>query len=330
MNIGTVDTSDNSIDWGSVVDLDWSSGNAANHRMDVTVIPGGKAIAAYSRNSESYGNLVTISTSSNTATSHGAVQFTGGGGYGGGYPKVVWNTAKSKACFLYVAQSHSGVLRAHIGTVSGTTLSIENTGAPVDSGSHTPAHISLVYSTYSSGVFSLTVRSEDGGIPLMAYLNMDGAQVVAQSGTGNGSSSDLAPNASHYKRFNHLAVDESDGSIIMGGNYMGTGTSHGYTRIANIKTGVVGSNLAASDHRLYVGYADQAYTDGQTATIKTYGNNVDTLSGLTIGTNYFVQSDGTLGTTKDGHFTYDNSPLGGLALSATKLLIRDPKHSGYP
>jgi len=98
----------------------------------------------------------------------------------------------------------------------------------------------------------------------------------------------------------------------------------------SVRGGGNNPNMPAGDTRLYVGYADQAYTNGQTATIKTYGNTVDTLSGLTTGATYFVQTDGTLATSKDSYFTYDNTPLAGLALSSSKLLIKDPRHSAHP
>ena len=92
-----------------------------------------------------------------------------------------------------------------------------------------------------------------------------------------------------------------------------------------IKTTTNTSNLVHQNH--YIGFADQAYTDGQTATIKTYGNTVSTLSGLTAGTMYYVQGNGTLGTSADsslsGYFIA-STPVAGTALSATKLLIRDP------
>ena len=78
------------------------------------------------------------------------------------------------------------------------------------------------------------------------------------------------------------------------------------------------SNLTDGNH--YLGFADQAYTDGQTATIKTVGNTATTLSGLTAGTKYYVQNDGTLGISAQSPST-----LGGLAIAPTKLLIREPK-----
>lgn len=70
----------------------------------------------------------------------------------------------------------------------------------------------------------------------------------------------------------------------------------------HFKTQGVETNL--DDANDYVGFADAAYTNGQTATIKTYGNNVNTLSGLTIGSTYYVQGDGTVGTSQDtGYFS---------------------------
>jgi hypothetical protein len=97
------------------------------------------------------------------------------------------------------------------------------------------------------------------------------------------------------------------------------------TRLVHVSTTEQSSTLTDANH--YVGYADQAYTNGQTATIKTYGNTVDTLSGLTIATEYYVQGDGTVATTKDNDMfsaMASNTPLAGISLSATKLLIRDP------
>ena len=94
--------------------------------------------------------------------------------------------------------------------------------------------------------------------------------------------------------------------------------------LRNVLTASVASNL--TDAEDYVGFTDAAYTNGQTATVKTYGNNVDTLSGMTIGSPYYVQGDGSIATTVDSGLSgfAGNTPLAGTALSATKLLIRDP------
>ena len=77
------------------------------------------------------------------------------------------------------------------------------------------------------------------------------------------------------------------------------------------------SNFTVADS--YVGFADAAYTNGQTVTVKTVGNNVSTLSGLTIGSKYYVQGDGTVGTSAGSP-----SAIAGIAIAADKLLIREP------
>jgi hypothetical protein len=66
----------------------------------------------------------------------------------------------------------------------------------------------------------------------------------------------------------------------------------------------------------YVGFADQAYTNGQTATIKTFGNTVDTLSGLTPGTRYYVRNDGTVGASQSP------DTMAGVAISSSKMIIK--------
>jgi len=113
--------------------------------------------------------------------------------------------------------------------------------------------------------------------------------------------------------------------LLIGQKGHNSGGNQGVLVGTVFQTSQLASNLTHWSH--YVGFADQAYTNGQTATIKTYGNNVDTLSGLTIGSRYYVQGDGTVGTSWDssGLSAFEtNTPTAGTALSSTKLLIRDP------
>jgi len=83
-----------------------------------------------------------------------------------------------------------------------------------------------------------------------------------------------------------------------------------------------GSNAGIDD---IVGFSAAAYTNGNTATIKTVGNVIDNQSGLTPGTNYYIQGDATLGTSWDSAAfgAVTNSNFGGTAIAADKLLIRD-------
>ena len=68
----------------------------------------------------------------------------------------------------------------------------------------------------------------------------------------------------------------------------------------------------------FIGFAEAAYTNGQTATITTPGGINESQSGLTVGSSYFVKGDGTLSVTPDA----DYGPIfAGIATAATKLVV---------
>jgi len=75
--------------------------------------------------------------------------------------------------------------------------------------------------------------------------------------------------------------------------------------------------FAATDATVdnFIGFSKEAYTNGQTGTIKVVGN-VTTKSGLTPGKKYYVKNDGTLSTTAEVP-----SIVGGKALTSTQLLV---------
>ena len=73
------------------------------------------------------------------------------------------------------------------------------------------------------------------------------------------------------------------------------------------------TNMALNN---FVGWADGAYADGVNATVTLKGTIETNLTGLTTGTAYYIQKNGTLGTSQD-----DPSVLAGVALAADKLLV---------
>lgn len=70
----------------------------------------------------------------------------------------------------------------------------------------------------------------------------------------------------------------------------------------------------ATTHNI-IGFAPSAISDGATGVINLHGNTIDNQSGLTAGTKYYVQNDGTIGT------SYPSRAAGGVGLSSSKLLI---------
>jgi hypothetical protein len=79
---------------------------------------------------------------------------------------------------------------------------------------------------------------------------------------------------------------------------------------------VEGTSNLTNGHTNCVGFAEDAISDGNTGTIKTLGNVVGNQSGLSAGSTYYVDNDGTL--SSGGH----QSLYGGLALSSSTLLIQ--------
>jgi hypothetical protein len=69
------------------------------------------------------------------------------------------------------------------------------------------------------------------------------------------------------------------------------------------------------DHN-FVGWSTGAYADGANATVSLKGTIETNLNGLTIGSVYFIQMDGTVGTT-----AATTETLAGIALASDQLLV---------
>ena len=98
-----------------------------------------------------------------------------------------------------------------------------------------------------------------------------------------------------------------------------------HTEAATVLVGSVVGNIGNAGQ--YIGFADKAYTDGQTVTVITIGNTKTGLVGLTTGSTYFAHADGTINTTWDStNFASfaNNTPIAGRALNSTSLQIFQP------
>ena len=107
-----------------------------------------------------------------------------------------------------------------------------------------------------------------------------------------------------------ISANES-GRLAIGFSTTNTSPAQGRTHIR--QQAVTNTNL---DTNNFIGFASGSYSNGNTATIKI-NSNTSTQSSLTPVSTYFVQSDGTLGTSAD-----TPSVVAGIALSSTKLLIK--------
>jgi len=89
-------------------------------------------------------------------------------------------------------------------------------------------------------------------------------------------------------------------------------TSNYTTKDLQIKSSIAGSN-----NDKYIGFVGSAVSSGATATVQVVGNTNSNQSSLSAGLKYYVQMDGTIGTTA-GQVSVE----AGYSLSATELLIK--------
>ena len=99
-----------------------------------------------------------------------------------------------------------------------------------------------------------------------------------------------------------IHYDQTDSDVTKTAIYAYTGT------------GTPGSTNLDTDN--FLGTSSGSYTNGQTATIKLKGGVADGHTGLTPGTVYYLQPDGTIATSAGSP-----SVKYGLAISTTEVLL---------
>ena len=71
-----------------------------------------------------------------------------------------------------------------------------------------------------------------------------------------------------------------------------------------------------------MGIANTTVTSGQSLVVRTFGGTTSTFTGLSTGSTYYVQSNGTFSTTADAEVSANPSIVGGVALNGTTMLIK--------
>ena len=89
-------------------------------------------------------------------------------------------------------------------------------------------------------------------------------------------------------------------------------TRYGASRVISMNTLV--TNLTSEN---FVGFANSGYASGQSAALNSTCSVDKNQSGLTAGETYYVQVDGTLGTTPA-----DPSVVAGTAISSNSIIVK--------
>jgi len=185
------------------------------------------------------------------------------------------------------------------------------------SGSFSFSTFTTITSSTSNYVQASNNLSGDSSVFILSYNNQTGTRYSrAKVGTINAGISSISFNTetqlSTTVMGNYATIaQQSDGAGTFA--YIFEPSTNNEGLIVLGQTGGTATNLTATN---YVGIADAAISTSATGTIIVQGGTVTGLSSLTTGSKYYVQADGTFGTSAGSP-----SVSAGLAISTTSLIL---------
>ena len=212
---------------------------------------------------------------------------------------------------MYVQYGRQSKLRGRVITSDGSSLTI---GSEIDVENYFDEFHKLRYDSFNDMVYSVHDVGSGNANTQLQKITISGTTPTLRGTTNR-----------YYGNINQRALGEyNNGRTPLfydaydSGNYL-----HGLCyRSANLASNVTtSSNNSILNYTNILGFAEDAISDGATGTIKLPGNVVANQSGLTAGTYYYHNGNGSL--TTSGDTTIVNAKAG-IAISSTKLVIADP------
>ena len=240
----------------------------------------GKAIVAtISSTSVSFGTVATFETTA--ITENLAITFDSNAG------KVV------------IAYEYGSTSNCIVGTVSSTDITF---GSPAVFSSNESRELSCTFDSGANKV--VVVYRDEGNSAYGTAVPMTVSGTSISKGTATVFESDTVQ---------YMAATFDSNSNVVPIMFYDQGNS-------NYGTGVIFQNASTPSNLTsenYIGIAEYAAADTETATVLIKGGVSTTQSGLTPGQTYFVQGDATLALTAD-----DPSVTAGTAVTSTKLIVK--------
>ncbi len=291
--VGTVSGTD--ISFGSTATL-------ANRTVNTSIATvydanANKTAVFYQDNSTGHGYYV-VGTVSGTSISGGSTAAFHAASTGGGI-SAAYDPDSNKIVVVYIDGGNNSYGTAIVGTIDTSDSSMSFGSEAVFDGVGSAQDPNLAYDTANNKFFVFYDRT----------YGMTG-KIGTVSGTSISFGSENTISSANITDTD-VVYDASAGKALL--VYRDTGNSS-YGTLQALDTSFATSNFTSEN---YIGIASSGAADGALAIIDTQGAIADNLSGLTAGQSYFVQTDGTLGTTAD-----DPSVFAGTAVSATKLIVK--------
>jgi len=349
--VGTVDSSDNSITFGSEVEFNGGNTGYTNVVFDSS---NNKIVIVYTDyGNSSYGTAI-VGTVSGTSISFGSeVVFESAASY---YVGATFDSSNNKIVVAYSDDGNSGHGTAIVGTVSGTSISFGTAAvfnAANTTSGHGPTNFGIAFDSSNNKVviayadegaggdgfaivgtvsgtdisFGSEVEFEnaDVGGAVVVFDPSSNKIIISYGDEGNsthgtfilGTVSGTSISFETATVFNAgettylvSTIDTNSNKVVIA--YHDTGNSNYGTAI--VIQPAVATNITSEN---FIGFAEDTVATGQPVTINTKGAIDENQSSLTPAQQYFVQTDGTLGTSAD-----DPSVIAGTAVTATKLIVK--------
>ena len=280
--VGTV--SGTSISFGTAAIFVSSSFPGGQPTYDASA---GKVVIAYRLSANGYGTAV-VGTVSGTSISFGSpVTFETAST---SYYSITYDDSNSKVVIAYRYNSGSTFQgRAIVGTVSGTSISFGT---------------AVVYLSTRTDDMSIVYNSTDNTVTI-AYMDVNnsnyGTTIV---GTVSGTSISFGSPFVFETNYTYALIavyDSGSNKTVISYNSSSSGRS-------------VVFSAPSSNNTDFIGITDQAIANTATGAVIVQGGVSDKVTGLTTGSDYYVQADGTISTTV-------SSVPAGRALSSTSILL---------
>ena len=312
--VGTVDPSDNSISFGTAVVYEAGETSNSSSAFDSS---NNKVVIAYEDEDDSQKGKAIVGTVSGTAISFGTAAVFNNANTG--FTSTAFDTTNNKVVIAFADKGNSNRGTAIVGTVSGTDISF---GSEVifNSGTSAEIHHSISFNPVA-------------GKMLIAYVDTDDSEkgkaiVGTVSGTsisfGTASVYNTRPEQSEtvYDSERDLIVivygdnNNSRRGTAIGATISGTSVSFSAELAFHSSSGNKNGVRVTYDsnaNKAVAAYTDAGNSNVLTTTVfATAGNGP-----LVIGQQYFVQTDGTLGTSADSP-----SVIAGTAIGASDLIVK--------
>jgi len=222
---------------------------------------------------------------------------------------ITYDASIDKFLAVYRDMDASNNIKARVGTLSGTTVSWGSI-AVVTSGNATFPCVEskgdgTAVITFSD--FSTTPVAN----PRFVVATISGTSVSFSSAVTV--ASNVNSESGSISSLNFTAYDTANQKFVYPYNDMPSGQAANST----LDAAVLQTESTTLTSENYIGISRSGAASGAGAVIDTQGAIADNQTGLTAGQSYYVQTDGTLGTT-----AADPSVFAGTAVSATKLIVK--------